>query len=184
MFILSSILQGEVNIMPGPKPPEIHLTDEERQGLERLVHRHRTPQQIALRARIVLAAAEGKNNAHIARELAIGVLTARRWRGRWLTLQPIRLTELSIEERLEDLPRSGAPPRITAEQVCRIVALACEAPEDSDRPISHWTDRELADEVMKRGIVDQISPRHAARLLKRGRPQTPPGTLLADASSR
>jgi putative transposase len=169
--------------MPGPKPAVIHLTDEERQGLERLVHRHRTPQQIALRGRIVLAAAEGANNARIARELAMGVATARLWRGRWLSMQPIPLTELSIEERLEDLPRSGAPPRIRAEQVCRIVAMACEAPEASDRPISHWTHREIADEVMRRGIVDQISPRHAARLLKRGRPQTPPGAILADASS-
>lgn len=153
--------------MPGPKPPEIELSDEQRQGLGRLVHRHSTPQQMALRARIVLAAAEAKKNAHIARELAIGVVTARRWRGRWLALQPIPLADLSIEERLEDLPRSGAPPRITAEQVCRIVAMACEAPEDSDRPISHWTHREIADEVMKRGIVDQISPRHAARLPKK-----------------
>jgi putative transposase len=45
--------------------------------------------------------------------------------------------------------------------------MACEDPEDSSRPISQWTSREIADEVMKRGIVDSISPRHAARLLKR-----------------
>ena len=152
--------------MPGPKPPEIHLTDEERQGLEKLVNRHKTSQQIALRARIVLAAADGKNNAQIAGELDIGVTTARRWRNRWLVLQPIPSTDLSIGERLEDLPRSGAPARITADQVCRITALACETPEGSERPISHWTNREIADEIMKRGIVDRISPRHAARLLK------------------
>jgi hypothetical protein len=47
-----------------------------------------------------------------------------------------------------------------------MVAMACEAP--SERPISHWTGREIADEVMRRGIVKQISPRHAARLLKKG----------------
>jgi len=46
--------------------------------------------------------------------------------------------------------------------------LACEKPESSDRPITHWTAREIADEVKKRKIVDDISPRHAARLLKRG----------------
>jgi hypothetical protein len=58
--------------------------------------------------------------------------------------------------------------RITAEQVCQITALACETPASSDRPISQWTGREVADEIKKRGIVEQISARHAARLLKRG----------------
>jgi len=154
--------------MPGPKPPEVHLSDETRQGLEKLANRHRTRQQIALRGRIILAAADGKNNAQIAKEQSIAVETARLWRNRWLALQPIPLADLSIEERLEDLPRPGAPARITADQVCQIVAMACEDPEESGRPISHWTGREIADEIKKRGIVDNISPRHAARLLKRG----------------
>lgn len=114
-----------------------------------------------------MAAAEGKNNSQIAKEIGISVKTARQWRDRWLILQPIALDDLSVEERLEDLPRSGAPPRITADQRCRIEAMACEAPEKSGRPISHWTNREIADEIMKRDIVDQISARHAGRLLKR-----------------
>jgi putative transposase len=168
--------------MPGPKPPEVKLTDEEREGLEKLIRRHNTPQQIALRGRIVLAAADGKNNAQIARELGIAVRTARHWRDRWLILQPIDLDDLSVEERLEDLPRPGAPPRITTNQRCKIEAMACEAPEESGRPISHWTNREIADEIMKRGIVDQISARHAGRLLKRCRTQTPPSALLVEAS--
>jgi hypothetical protein len=156
-----------VHIMPGPKPPTVHLTTEERQGLEQLVRRHNTRQQIALRGRIVLAAADGQRNAQIAGDLGIAAETARRWRDRWLALQPIALTDLSIEERLEDLPRPGAPPRITADQRCQIEALACEQPEASGRPISHWTGREIADEIIKRGILDHISPRHAARLFKR-----------------
>jgi len=169
--------------MPGPKPPVVNLTEEERQELEKLVRRHSTPQQMALRARIVLAAAEGKNNAQIAKGEGTDVQTARRWRDRWLGLQPIPLNELSAGERLEDLPRPGAPARITADQVCQIVAMACEDPEESGRPISHWTGREIADEIKKRGIVDKISPRHAARLLKRGRSQASPGPLLADKGS-
>ena len=114
--------------MRGPKPQAIALTDEERRGLVALARRHATPQQVALRARIVLAAAAGRNNAGIARELGVDVATARLWRGRWLGLQPVALADLSVEERLTDAPRSGAPARIGAEQVCRIVALACEAP--------------------------------------------------------
>ena len=165
--------------MPGPKPPPIELTPIEQQELEKLVKRHNVGQQIALRGRIVLAAAEGKNNSEIARELEVRVATVRLWRGRWRDLQPIPMTDLSVEERLEDLPRPGAPARITAEQRCQIEALACEQPEDSERPISHWTGREIADEIIKREIVQQISARHAGRLLKRGRYQTPSDPLLA-----
>ena len=73
-----------------------------------------------------------------------------------------------MADRLTDAPRPGTPTRITDEQVVRIVALACEPPAQSQRPISQWAGRELADEIIKRGIVEQISPRHAARLLKRG----------------
>jgi len=153
-------------MVSGPKPPDVHLTDAERQELETLVKRHSTEQQIALRARIVLATAAGKGNAQIGRELQVTVDTARLWRQRWLALQPIPVSELSIEERLQDLPRPGAPARITADQLCQIVALACEKPDAAERPISHWTSREIADEIIKRGIVEQISPRHAARLLK------------------
>lgn len=150
----------------GPKPAELTLSEEERKGLGTLIHRYSTPQQLAKRGRIVLAAAEGKRNAEIARELAVSIDTVRTWRGRWISLQAVPLSELSISERLEDIPRPGRPPEITAEQQCQIVALACEAP--SERPISHWTGKEIAQEIMQRGIVEQISPRHAARLLKKG----------------
>jgi putative transposase len=154
--------------MRGPRPSAIELTEEERRGLAALVRRHTTPQQVALRARLVLAAAAGLNNAQVARQEGVEVGTARLWRGRWLGLRPIALADLSVEERLTDAPRSGAPARITAEQVCQIVALACEAPGQSGRPISQWTGREVADEVVARGIVPAISPRHAGRLLKKG----------------
>ncbi len=155
--------------MRGPKPPAIELSDVERQELDALTRRHTTPQQLALRARIVLAAAAGANNAQIARALDVSLDMVRRWRERWLVLQPASSEELPIPDRLTDAPRPGKPVRITAEQVCQIVALACAPPADSQRPISQWTGREIADEIKQRGIVDQISGRHAARLLKRGR---------------
>jgi transposase len=154
--------------MRGPKPPAVTLTDAERRGLAAVVRRHTPPQQVALRARIVLAAADGGNNAQVARALGVEVEAVRRWRGRWLGLQPVALGDLGVEERLADAPRSGKPSGVTAEQQCQIVALACEAPGQSGRPISQWTGREVADEIVKRGILPSISPRHAARLLKRG----------------
>lgn len=155
--------------MPTPKPVSLTLTEVEQAELEKLVKRHQIGQQIALRARIVLAAAAGKNNRQIVTELQVSRQMARLWRQRWLQLQAIPLAELSVEERLADLPRPGAPAQISAEQRCQIEALACEKPEGSNRPISQWTHREIADELIQRGIVTQISARHAGRLLKRGR---------------
>jgi putative transposase len=152
--------------MRGPKPKALSLSEAEHHELEALVRRHTTPQQHALRGRIILAAADGKNNSQIARELKVCVDTVRAWRGRWLELQAIPLADLPLRERLADLPRPGAPARITAEQTCQLFALACEQPKE--RPISQWTGREMADEVMRRGIIQHISPRHAARVLKKG----------------
>ena len=154
--------------MKGPKPPAIVLSDDERHALEKVIKAHNTAQMVAQRARIVLAASAGLNNAQIVRKVHLSIDMVRQWRGRWLVLQPRPLSELSVDDRLQDLPRSGAPARISADQVCQITALACEKPELSGRPITHWTGREVADEIIKRGIVDHISPRHAARLLKGG----------------
>lgn len=114
--------------MRGPKPPAIELTAPEREELQRLIKRHLTPQQLVLRARIVLAAAEGANNQQIARQLGVSLDMVRRWRERWIALQPALLQELPVEERLTEAPRPGKPRTITPEQVCQIIALACEAP--------------------------------------------------------
>ena len=154
--------------MRGPKPPVVELSLEVRHELEALLRRRSLPQQLALRARIILAAADGSNNSQIARSLGLETDTVRLWRNRWLSFAPIPLSEFSLDERLSDVPRSGRPIQISAEQRCQIAALACEAPKDAGRPISQWTGREIADEVVKRGILPTISPRHAARLLKKG----------------
>lgn len=170
--------------MPGPKPPEIVLTEEEQHALERLARARTTGQQLAVRARIVLLAAEGLSSSEAARRLRLDVSTVRQWRARWRAWGEIPLTEQTVAERLADAPKSGRPARITPEQICQIIRLACEIPADSDRPISQWSARELADEIMGRGIVDRISPRHAGRLLKSGGPEAPPDPLLAHPSSR
>jgi len=154
--------------MPGAKAQVVNLSEAEQQGLEKLIKRHQVGQQIAMRARIVLAAARGQKNKEIAQTYQVTLDTVSLWRNRWVKLQDIALDDLSLEDRLQDAPRPGAPARITANQRCQIEALACEKPETSGRPITHWTAREIADELKKRKIVANISPRHAARLLKRG----------------
>ena len=170
--------------MATPRPPKVVLSDRERADLERLVRAYRTGQQLALRARIVLLAGDGWNNLQIARELNMDDETPGHWRVRWLQFRDLPLDELSVAQRLADAPREGAPAKFTPEQVCQMIALACEKPADRGRPISQWSHRELADEIVRRGIVDSISPRHAGRLLKRSRSQTTPDSVLADARRR
>jgi putative transposase len=147
---------------------QVILSEKEQEELEQIIKRHKSEQQQVLRARIIVAAAQGHSNVQIARELAINVDTARLWRDRWVELQGIDLETLSIAERLQDAPRPGAPVRITNEQRCQMAAVACETPMQSGRPISQWTGREIADELKARGIVEQLSPRHASYLLKKG----------------
>lgn len=147
---------------------QVILSEKEQEELTQIIRRHRSEQQVVLRARIVLAAAQGHANACIARELQVNVDTVRLWRDRWVGLQGVDLRTLSVTERLQDAPRPGAKLKFNQQQRCQIAALACETPQESDRPISQWTGREIADELVVRGIVTEISPRHAARLLKRG----------------
>lgn len=170
--------------MPTPKPPVVVLSERERAELEQLVRAHTTGQQLALRARIVLAAGAGRNNLQIARELGLDDETPGHWRRRWLRLRDVPLEELGVAARLADAPRSGAPAWLTPEQVCQIVALACEQPAGSARPISQWGHRELADEIIRRGITVRISPRHAGRVLKSAGPPAASGAVLADAGRR
>jgi len=144
-------------------PKELSLSDYERLELQHLVNRHNTAQQIVLRAKIILLASEGKNNGEIARTLDISLDMARLWRNRWFET---RDKKLPPHQRLQDSERIGAPVKFSMEQVIELFALACSKPEDYGRPISHWTPRELADEIMKQGLIESISVRHVGRLLE------------------
>jgi len=152
----------------GPSPLKIELSAEEKAGLEKLARRPSTAQHIAQRARMILAAHHDQNNAQIARTEGVSVNQVRKWRRRWAERQAVPLNELSVEARLQDAPRSGSPGKFSAEQWAQIIALACEDPQASGYPVSHWTPKEMAAEAIQRGIVDSISPRQVGRFLKRG----------------
>jgi transposase len=115
-----------------------------------------------MRAKIILRSGAGEGHGEISRALGISKYTSRLWRTHWIELSG---RELSVEERLEDAARCGTPATFTLEQLTQLYALACEPPEKYGRPISHWTARELADELMKQKIVERISQRHVGRLL-------------------
>jgi putative transposase len=176
--------------MRGPKPPPIVLTPTEGVVLRRLARRQTGAQRLVRRARIILEAASGANNDQIAKLLGIDRSTVRTWRMRWLEALP-RLKAAEnvgdddehvlaglVEEVLADEPRSGKPTTFTPEQICRIVALACEDPRDCGRPVTHWSTKELADEAVKRGIVESISARSVGRFLGRGGSQASSGAFL------
>ena len=148
--------------MPRLSAPAITLSESEHRELEQLAKRPSTPQQIALRAKIILRASEGDSYGAIARDLGIGKAMSRRWRTRWLSLCS---PELPVAERWQDAYRSGTPPTFSLEQITELYALACAPPEQYGRPISHWTPQELADELIKQHIVTSISARHVGRLL-------------------
>jgi transposase len=109
-----------------------------------------------MRARLILHAYDGVVVRENAPGLGVWPKTVRRWRTRWR-----RAAEnCPVAVRLTDWPRSGAPATYTPEQICAIVAMTCEKPSESERPISHWSQREIADQAMRRGQV----PKHIAAL--------------------
>jgi transposase len=159
----------------GPKKAEVTVTEMQEKVLHDLAHRHLTPQQIAKRAHVVLLAHKGMGNAEIGRQIGMNRMQVGLWRKRWVEAQE-RLDcieskeqkelEPEIDVLLSDEPRPGTPPTFTSEQIVELVALACEDPQESDRPISHWTARELCDEAIKREIVPTISVSSMRRFLK------------------
>jgi putative transposase len=170
--------------MPGPRPPTVVLSTSQRRELERLVSAHKTGQAVVRRARVVLLAAMDYSNADIAEQIPMDVEAVGLWRRRWVAFEAVPRAEVSVAQRLADAPRPGGVPRLSPEQVCQILALACEQPSASDRPISHWSHRELANEIVRRGITDRISPRHASRLLKSSRPAAAPRAVVAYPAPR
>ena len=160
--------------MPGPTAPSVPLSADERQELLTLIRAHKTPQHFSFRAHIILQLAAGYNAREVARHLGTSRVTVRRWRRHWLARHA-----RAVSERLQDAPRPGAPATFDVEQWCQIMALACAPPEDSERPISHRTPRELAAEAIQRGIVAAISEPHVGRFLQSGRSQTASESLLA-----
>lgn len=139
----------------------INLTGHEENTLNKIINKQTSPQNIAKRAKIIIMANhENLSNIEIAQRLNIYSADITFWTSRW-----IETAHLPIEDRLSDLARSGAPDTFTPEQLCRIIALACESPAEYGRPINYWTNRELADEVVKQKIVDSISPSHIGRIL-------------------
>jgi putative transposase len=173
--------------MAGPLPLPITVTPPQQTVLEALLRQHSTPQTLALRVRIVLAAATGLRNVPLAHDLGCTPKTVTKWRARWAAAEA-QLAAVEgdapdlkrmIARVLADAPRPGTPDTFTAEQIVQIINLACTPPADAGRPVDAWTRREIADEAVKRQIVLSISPTSVGRFLKAGRSAAASQPLLA-----
>src|SRR4051795_16496 len=161
--------------MPG-KAAKITITETQQDILRTFSRATTAPSRLRQRAAIILMAFDGLLNEDIAAQVGLTHRQVGRWRRRWAKAWD-RLIDIeccesrvalrrAIEAVLSDEPRPGAPATFTPEQVTRILAVACEPPAKSDRPITHWTAQELTDEVIRRGIVASISPAQFSRDLR------------------
>ena len=160
--------------MPG-KAAKVQVSERQWAVLQELSRSRTVAKGISQRALILVRAVQGLRNEPIAAEVGlirrqVGIWR-RRWRDAWDSLctwectEPHRLRE-AILDVLSDAPRPGSPGRVSADQVARILAVACESPKLSDRPISRWTHKELRDEVVKRKIVERLSVAQVGRYLQ------------------
>src|SRR2546426_6109 len=108
---------------------KVRLSEKEQEGLTRISRRYRSEQQLALRARIILAAAQGQSNAQIARELDIHVDTARLWRDRWVGLQPHHFRYW-----LNEVPDAQRDKKIR--EGCEVYANAPQRAQHGERTLS------------------------------------------------
>ena len=131
--------------MPIPVAPVVELTDGERSQLVAWTRRARSANALAMRSRIVLAAADGLNNTAIADKLDIHVASARKWRSRFVS---------EGLDGLLDEPRPGRPRTVEDEQVEAVITRTLETtPKDA----THWSTRSLAAELgMSQSAVSRI----------------------------
>lgn len=153
--------------------PIIELTDEQKHLLEEITRSRQLPHSLVQRAQVVLLANAGKKNKAISQELHFQEETVGKWRKRWLSVSEelaacagkLKALRQTIESTLADAPRPGAPTIFTAEQICQLIALACETPPEY---LSEWSRTTLAQEAVKRKIVESVSPTSIGRFLNQG----------------
>lgn len=158
------------------KAARILLSEKQLDILQKITRSTTASQRLVQRARVILFAFERRRNEEIADEVKLHRRQVGFWRRRWKesfdALVSIECREAhaklcrAVEDVLSDAPRSGAYGNFTAEQITLIMAIACEPPELSGRPVAEWTHAELADEAFKRGIVCSISASQVGRYLR------------------
>ncbi len=136
--------------MPCAPASALGMSDEDRRELQQILALRSVPQSVALRARIILGAADGIANKVLARQLATSLPTVLLWRGRYLSE--------GLPGILEDRPRSGRPKEITPEQEALVVEKTLRTTPDN---ATHWSVRLMARaQGMSPATVQRIWSRH------------------------
>lgn len=175
--------------MPTPIAELIILSQRQQTVLQQIASHTTNSYRLVRRAKLILAAASGENNTAISEQLQLHRRQVRQWRQRWIeafeqlaSAEEQQVSDKNLKQLIENIlsdgMRPGTPKFFGVEQVVQIVAVACSDPQKSQRPVSHWTPTELAQEACKRGIVESISPRSAGRFLKGGNSTTASLSLL------
>ena len=161
------------------KEKKLFLTGKQRKLLEEIRNSRSSKKGHQIRAEIILRSSTGDSITQISRKLTICRYMARtwimRWKGNMEQLKALDDNETGISYKrsvlkiLSDKKRKGAPPKFTAEQICQIINVSCEKPEESGLPLSHWSLTSLAAELVNRKIVDSISTSQLHVFLKSGR---------------
>ena len=171
------------------------LSEVQKSILLAITKRRDSPQQLVGRVRIVLLASENQDNLQIASQVGLCQETVRTWRTRWNAQQEKidtveadgnekALREFIVEVVLSDDPYNGERGKYTPEQITQLYAIVCEHPQDSGRPISHWSCRELAEEMVQRGIVERIPISTVWDFLKSRRFETSQGRRMVESKNR
>jgi putative transposase len=179
--------------VPSPKVTPIILSDRQQTLLKQIVRRSTNPHRLVRRAQLILAVASGISNTQISLQLQLDRGQVRLGRHRWLgaatqlaEAEAAGVSDRQLRERITsilcDRSRPGTANFFSTEQVVQIVALACQRPQASEHPVSHWTPTELANEAVKRNIVEKISPRSVGRFLKRSNSTASDARRLANAA--
>jgi transposase len=178
--------------MAGAAP--IALDAHETEILRKTLRSHTLGKHILTRVQIVLAAAERLPNLQIQKRYGIEEHRVATWRNRfyeahelWKILDPIlrpTMNEKLLLSWLADKSGRGRKATITLEQRNLIINVACEHPSKSGYPHTHWSDRLLAKEVIKRGIVDYIAFQTVWSFLKGSRPTTAQKSVLPEVSRK
>ncbi len=144
--------------MPTPFAPRIILPQNARMELHALARAHSTPQSLALRARIVLRAADAgtPTNRHIGRHLGCSNRTVGKWRRRY--------HDYGLSG-LHDATRSGRPRTISSPTRVQVISVASELPQDQDRTVTRWTLEEIVATVLEDLHTDAISRSSIWRIL-------------------
>jgi putative transposase len=160
---------------------KVVISERQQKVLRKLSTATTLAKRLVQRSTVILLAFSGVDNQDIASQVGLGRHQVGIWRRRWQDAfsnliriecsdDPPALRK-AIEDLLGDEPRPGCPGKFTAEQLTQLIALACEPPEKSGRPITQWTGKELAEEAAARGIVASISPSQVNRYLRQAQLQ-------------